>query len=74
VSAYIDDVLIYSDGSLKDHRKKVKKVLLRLQEAGLQVDINKCEFETRSVKYLGFIIDARKGIRIDPKKIKAVKS
>jgi len=35
VSAYIDDVLIYSDGSLKDHRKKVKKVLLRLQEAGL---------------------------------------
>ena len=74
VSAYIDDVLIYSDGSLKDYRKKVKKVLLRLQEASLQVDINKCEFETRSVKYLGFIIDARKGIRIDPKKIKAVKS
>ena len=26
-SAYIDDILIYSDGSLKDYRKKVKLVL-----------------------------------------------
>ena len=34
-SAYIDDVLIYSSSSLSDHRKKVRKVLQRLQEAGL---------------------------------------
>src|ERR1700742_367100 len=33
-SAYIDDILIYSDGSLKDHRQKVKQVLQRLQDAG----------------------------------------
>lgn len=71
-SAYIDDVLIYSDGSLADHRNKVRKVLQRLQEAGLQIDIDKCEFEAKSVKYLGFIVDAGKGIRVDPEKITAV--
>jgi hypothetical protein len=71
-SAYIDDVLIYSGGSLSDHRKKVRKVMQRLQEAGLQIDIDKCDFETRSVKYLGFIVEAEKGIRVDPEKIRAV--
>lgn len=71
-SAYIDDVLIYSGGSLSDHRKKVRMVLKKLQEAGLQVDIDKCEFETQTVKYLGFIVEAGKGVRVDPEKIKAV--
>lgn len=71
-SAYIDDILIYSDGSLTDHRRKVKKVLERLQKAGLQIDIDKCEFETKSVKYLGFIIEAGKGIRVDPEKVRAI--
>lgn len=49
-SAYIDDVLIYSDGSLSDHREKVRKVMKRLLDAGLQVDIDKCEFEAKTVK------------------------
>ena len=46
----------------------------RLQEASLQIDIDKCEFETKSTKYLGFIIEAGKGICVDPEKIKAVES
>lgn len=71
-SAYIDDILIYSSGSLQDHRDKVKTVLSKLQEASLFVDVNKCEFETTSTKYLGFIIEAGKGIRMDPEKVKAI--
>ena len=34
-SAYLDDILVYSDGSLEDHRRKVKQVLQKLQDAGL---------------------------------------
>lgn len=73
-TAYMDDVLIYSDGSLDDHRKKVRKVLQKLQDAGLQLDIDKSEFEAKSVKYLGYIIEAGAGVRADPAKVEAVKS
>lgn len=71
-SAYIDDILIFSSGSLKDHQDKVRKVLRKLQEAGLQVDIDKCAFETTEVKYLGFIIRAGEGIQMDPEKVRAI--
>ena len=73
VSAYLDDILIYTNGSLKEHRRHVRSVLAKLQEAGLYIDIGKCEFETQSTKYLGFIIEAGKGIRMDPEKIKAIR-
>lgn len=73
VSAYVDDILIYSSGSLQDHRQKVGRVLQRLMDAGLQIDIDKCEFETKRVKYLGYIIEAEVGIRVDPDKIAAIR-
>ena len=38
----------------------------------LLTDIRKCEFEVQSTKYLGFIIEAGKGVRMDPEKIKAI--
>jgi len=71
-SAYVDDILIYSSGSRQQHREHVGKVLQRLREAGLQIDIDKCEFEVQETKYLGFIIEAGKGLRMDPEKIKAI--
>jgi hypothetical protein len=71
-SAYVDDILVYTAGSLKKHRDHVNQVLTRLQEAGLHLDIGKSEFEVKSTKYLGFIIEAGKGVRMDPDKIKAI--
>jgi len=71
-TAYLDDILIYTNGSLRQHREQVDKVLTRLKEAGLYVDIKKCEFEVKTTKYLGFIIEAGKGTRMDPEKIKAI--
>lgn len=46
----------------------------RLREAGLQIDIDKCEFETKRTKYLGFIIEAGKGLQMDTEKIKAIEN
>jgi len=74
VSAYLDDILVYTDGSLADHRHRVKQVLQKLQDAGLQLDVDKCEFECQSVKYLGFIVEVNKGIRMDPEKVAAIQS
>jgi sporulation protein YlmC with PRC-barrel domain len=66
-------VLIYTDSNLQQHQDHVRKVLGKLQDAGLHVDIKKCEFEVKSTKYLSFIINAGKGIRIDLDKVKAIK-
>lgn len=68
-TAYIDDILIYSDGSLENHRTKVKRVLAKLAETGLPIDIKKCEFEASSDKYLGYIIDAGSGLCMDPRTV-----
>lgn len=73
-SAYLDDILIFSSGSREDHRRKVANVLQRLQDAGLQLDIDKCEFEVQKTKYLGFIVEVGKGVQMDPEKLDAIKS
>ncbi|KAK1918688.1 hypothetical protein P3342_001737 [Pyrenophora teres f. teres] len=74
VSAYIDDVIIFTNGSLDEHRQQVLRVMKKLQEAGLQLDIDKCEFEQKRVKYLGYIVDSEKGICVDPEKVEAIKA
>ena len=61
-SAYINDILVFTTGSLQKHQEHICKVLKWLQQAGLQVSINKYEFKTHSMKYLGFIIKTRKGV------------
>lgn len=71
-SAYIDDVLIFSDGDLRDHWVKVDLVMQRLAEAGLKLDPKKCEFATKKTKYLGFIIETEKGVGPDPEKVRAI--
>ena len=74
VSAYVDDIIIYTNGSRKDHRRRVTQVLRKLKEAGLQCDIAKSEFEQQSVRYLGFIVRAGEGIHVDPKKVEAIRA
>jgi hypothetical protein len=39
IQAYLDDILVITKGSYKDHLKKVTEVLKRLQAAGLQVNL-----------------------------------
>jgi transposase InsO family protein len=69
-TAYLDDILIYSNNAL-EHEEHVRKVLLRLREHGLQADIKKCEFKVTETKFLGFIIGTE-GVKVDPAKIEVV--
>jgi hypothetical protein len=50
VTAYLDDILIYSD-NLNDHWNHVLKVLEVLSEAGLHLKPEKCEFHWQEVEY-----------------------
>ncbi|KAI0995652.1 hypothetical protein K3495_g12528 [Podosphaera aphanis] len=71
-TAYMDGVLIYTSGTEEDHWESVLKVLQKLAQAGLYLDIDKCEFRRREVKYLGFIIRAGQEITVDPTKVKSI--
>jgi hypothetical protein len=67
---YLDDLLIYSD-TLEEHKRHVRLVLKRLQEAGLYVKPQKCQFHATKVSFLGFMISSE-GIHMDPAKVEAV--
>lgn len=67
---FLDDVLVTGENE-EQHKQRLTSVLQRLQEAGLTVQPNKCEFYKNEISYLGHIID-RNGIRKSPDKIKAI--
>jgi hypothetical protein len=70
VTAYLDDILIYSD-NLNDYRNHILKVLEALSEASLHLKPEKCEFHRQEVKYLGFIISTS-GTKMDPAKVATI--
>jgi len=48
---YVNDILIFTDKSLHQHQDHVQRILLWLCEVSLQIDIDKCEFEVKLIKY-----------------------
>ena len=69
-TAYLDNVLVYSTKK-EEHTGHMLNVLKRLQDHGLQVDVDKCEFSVTWVKYLGLIISTD-SISIDPEKVQCI--
>ena len=52
VFVYLDDLLIVSQ-TVQEHQEHVKKVLTKLQQAGLKLKPSKCSFAQQQVEYLG---------------------
>ena len=71
VKAYLDDILITSNGTYEDHLKKVQEVLERLSQYGFVVNIKKSFFAVSEIEYLGYWI-TRDGIQPQPKKVEAI--
>ena len=72
VLIYLNNILIFFFDSLKNHYQKIIIVLKWLWQTDLQIDINKCEFETMFTKYLEFIIEAEKNVSMNSDKIKII--
>ncbi len=70
VTVYLDDILI-TGVSIDDHLSNVRKVLSRLDAAGVRLHKDKCTFMSTQVKYLGHIIDA-KGLHPTPDRANAI--
>jgi hypothetical protein len=61
---YLDDLLILTNSSFKDHLLKLEMVLARLSTAGMRVNISKSKFFAEQMEYLkyGYWIN-RQGIQ-----------
>ena len=68
---YIDDILVFSDGSQSDHLEKVACVLQKLHDNDLFLKPEKCHFLQESVDYLGVIV-GHHSIEMDPIKLKGL--
>jgi len=73
VLPYLDDAAVVSRGSFDDHLRDVARVLHRFADWGLQLNVAKCAFFAKEVKFLGHIISPE-GIKMDPKKIAAIEN
>ncbi len=71
VIAYLNDIMIYLI-TLKKHVQHVSQILKCLNERNLRLKSKKCEFHREEVDFLEFVVE-RHEIRMNPKKIKAVK-
>ena len=70
VVCMMDDILIHGK-SQEEHDAQLQKVLQRLQDAGVTLNSEKCQFSMESVKFLGHVTDSS-GIRPDPDKVMVI--
>jgi hypothetical protein len=68
--SYLDDLLILTNSSFKDHLLKLEIVLARLSTAGMRVNISKSKFFAEQIEYLGYWITI-KGIQPMRNKVEA---
>ena len=67
---YLDDIIIYNK-ILKKHKQHVWLILNRLQEADLQININKCKFHVQKIIFLKLLMSIER-LKINSRKIQAV--
>jgi len=66
------DILV-TGKTQEQHLENLKEVLVHFQQARLHLKKQKCQFLTRSVEYLGYVIDQH-GLHPSEEKVKTVKS
>ena len=64
---YLNDILIFNEDSTK-HRLHVQRILKRLKNYELYINLKKCEFDIDKIDFLNFIIFIKE-IRMNSKRI-----
>ena len=68
---YLDDIVLVTN-TFEEHINLLRRVLLKIRDAGLTINRDKSKFCVNEVKYLGFIINEH-GLAIDPEKTEAIR-
>ena len=66
--AYLDDIIIFGD-TIQNHNENLAMVLQRLQELGLKIQLDNCEFLKLELEYLGHVVIAE-GVKLKRRKYK----
>lgn len=69
---YMDDIIIFSS-SFEEHVKDIRKVLRKLKEACLKIQLDKCYFFRREVQFLGHTV-TKDGVKPNSDKIEVIKT
>ncbi|GKT35482.1 Transposon Tf2-6 polyprotein, partial [Aduncisulcus paluster] len=69
---YLDDILVFGENQ-DDFINNLSKVLDRLSEFNLCLNLDKCKIGMKNVRYLGFII-SEQGRSIDPKRLENMRN
>ena len=69
-AAYLDDILVFSR-TFEEHVENLQKVLRSLQEKGVKLNVKKCNFFKKEIRYLGRLV-SKDGYRPDPEDTKAL--
>lgn len=67
---YLDDIIIFGS-SLQQHLENLNRVLKRLIDSNLKIQLDKCEFLRKECEFLGHIV-TQEGIRPNPNKIEKI--
>ena len=66
----MDDIIVFGTNQ-EDHHERLIATLKRLQQAGVTLNSEKCEFNKSSIRFLGHVID-KDGVRADPPKTSTI--
>lgn len=66
-----DDIVVFGRDK-QEHDSRLRLTLSRLQNAGVTLNADKCEFEKSEIKFLGHIVDGQGVIKPDPEKTRAI--
>ncbi len=69
--AYVDDILVFTNGTRDQHVNDVHAVFERLEKARCYIALEKCEFFKKEIAFLGFIIGVN-SICMDLEKIASI--
>ena len=58
--AYLDDILIITEGLVEEHKEILEKNLRRLDEEKFAISLDKCNFACKQIEWLGFHIDCER--------------
>ena len=71
VLCIMDDIIIFGESS-EEHDARVRAVFRCIEDSGVTLNFDKCEFAKPSITYIGHVVSAD-GIRADPSKVRAIK-